>query len=122
MAKNIEKLYDEMVTVAYVNLYTLSKNKHEIYLNGFDPLNDGHRALYAIASMVSSNYQFPINIGCKLFTYLKYRKLYKPYAFAKRKTFKDGLTCDEIINHIETAFVQPGVFKDIYAAYYKKGE
>lgn len=117
--KNIEKLYDEIVMVAYTNLYTLSKKNREIYLNDFNPIDEGHRALYSIASMLSSNCRFPINIGCKLFTYWKYKKIYKPYAFAKRKTLKDGLNCNEIISHIEKAFEKPGVFNDIYRAYYK---
>lgn len=122
MSKDREKLYDEMVMVAYTNLYTLSKKNREIYLNGFDPHNESHRALYSIASMLSSNYQFPMHVGCKLLTYWRYKKIFKPYAFATRKTLKDGLTCDEMIAHIEKAFEKPGVFKDIYTAYYKMGK
>lgn len=114
-----EKLYDEVVTVAYTNLYTLSKRSHEIYLNEFDPLNESHRALYSIASMLSSNYQFPMYIGCKLLTYWKYKRIFKPYAFAKRKTLHKGLTCNEMIHHIEKAFEKPNIFNEIYNAYYK---
>ena len=117
--KNIEKLYDEVVMVAYTNLYTLSKRNKEIYLNEFDPLDEGHRALYSIASMLSSNYRFPMHVGCKLRTFWKYKKIYKPYAFATRKTLEGGLSCDEMISHIEKAFDKPEIFNEIYNAYYK---
>ena len=116
---SLEKLYDEVVMVAYTNLYTLSKNRSEVYLNDFNPMNDSHRALYSIASMLSSNQRFPIYVGCGLFTFWKYKKVYKPYAFAKRKSLKNALNCDEIITHIETAFEKPGIFSEIYNEYYR---
>ncbi len=114
-----EAIKDEIVYTAYVNLYTLSKNNKAIYLNEFDPTNPSHRALYAIATMVSSNQNFKLYVGCGIFTYMQYKHEYGKLAYARRKTLKLGLTCDEMIKHIENAYERPGVFVEIYNEYYK---
>ena len=117
MYTNKEK--DLAVEVTFINLYTLSKKNKTIYLNSFDPMNPAHRALHTIASMVSSTQNFRLCIGCSIFKYWKYKKVYGANAFARRKALKDGLTCDDMITHIENAQKHPGIFKEIYEAYYK---
>lgn len=119
---NKQEKMDKVCEVAFINLYSISKNTSEIHLKDFSINDDGHLSLLYIAFLCANNFNFNLSVEMTLWDKLKLRFLKKiKIKFIRTQKEKKVIkNCNEIIEDIEKAQNYPNAFKEIYEAYYKK--
>lgn len=119
-----EDLLDKISTIAFTNLYSISKKTKRIELIGFDSKNIEHMALLALAQNAYTVFGFNLFIEMPLIKFLwfkfQHRKKFKIKRL-KQVMNKFAPSCNEFIYHIyENNEGSEGVFKKIYERYYIK--
>ena len=121
-------LYDKIITTAMINMYSLSKEKEEIILKNVDPNNISHLFMIEVAKIVNLYWGFKIKIQTSFFNF---RKLKKQCRLSKKNTKRISLKkenyaaikIEKFLKDIQKAYeTKPGIFRDIYNAYYKYNE
>ena len=116
--------YDNIIHVALINLYTLSKEKKKITLTNFDYTIDAHKAFLEIAKTAQNIFSLKISIQYPIGKYLLFKLKTKDRECYKEKKKEDSVLIDveDFIRHIEVANDSIGVFRKIYNSYYKRGK
>lgn len=113
----MEKVYDSMVSVALINMFTLSKEENFIKLCKFNRKDESHLALVAIGLMGRQVYGFDFGVVCSWLDIFWLRRKFKCKDIKKVKI--GNIDCNKFILDIEEPNVKYGIFKQIYNAYYK---
>lgn len=114
----MEKVYDSIVSVALINMFTLSKEENFIKLEGFNRKDPAHLTLIAVGLIGRQVYGFDLGVKASIFDILWLRKHFK---CKEIKRVKEGnIGCNKFIIDIEEANDKFGIFKEIYYAYYAK--
>lgn len=123
----LEKKYDEICGVAYVNLFTLSKNHPQINLIPFNAKNKEHLFLAYVAKGLGGIVEKNVHLSTNRFQLWKInRGLNKNYRFKRAgKVGNGGINPQEVLN-----FMRPWAsqlceeenfdFGKIYETFYKK--
>lgn len=125
--KNLKMYEDNFLDTicygAFINLYSLSKEKEKICLYKFygDTDRSDHLALLWCASLVQQIYGYPIYIECtrreahkiKQIVPIKFKRMPKKFKKDQKKN------CDEIIYDLECANQAFGAFDELYYRYWK---
>lgn len=116
--------YDNIIHVALINLYTISKEKRKITLKNFDYTLNSHKAFLEIAKIAQSIFNLKISIQYPLFKYILFKLKTKDNTCYRYKRKEDSVevNVEDFICHIETANESFGVFRKIYESYYKRGK
>ena len=98
------EILDKIVNVAFVNLFTISKNDNTIYFSEFDLNNDKHWALLNIARTYS-DIILPciICLEMPLIPFLKLRFKLKFKKIRRSLQREPIMSCDHFIENIEKA-------------------
>lgn len=116
-----DKVLDQLVSVAVVNLYTLCKDKKLVRLSHFDFEDEGHLTLLSIGYIMKNLYGYKIEVCATWWDYFRYNFKLKYMKWCSRAHLEDeGINTKEFIRHIEDANNMRGIFRTIYERYYKK--
>lgn len=127
--EELEKKYDEICGVAYVNLFTLSKHHSQINLIHFDAKNKEHLFLAYVAKGLGGIVEKNVHLSTSKFQLWKINKgLHKNYKFRRIKDTEEGaINPQEVLE-----FMRPWAsqlcqqenfnFGQIYDAFYNKKE
>lgn len=113
-----QKKYDEFISIALINLFTLGKNNQILNFYNYQKDNDGHLAILHIASIARDVFNFQVKIRTSFFTYIKLK--YKHFSWLRRAKSNE-IDIEQFVNFIENANNEKGIFAKIYQEYYKKG-
>lgn len=116
-----DKEMDTISTIAFTNLYTISKDTQRIELVGFKWSNPEHKALLQLAKNVYTVFGFNIYIDMPFIKYLLFKIIHRKDKGIKRLTIPLNIftpSCDEFIKHITDANNCQDIFKKIYERYY----
>ena len=110
--------YDKLLTEYLANLYLFGNDAQAIRLCNFDPDNKGHLLILKLGFMLHYNFEYKVNINTKLTTYCKLVVKFKCNDWLKRKKEGAILDCQDFLDFFETRDEHPGLFAEIYDAYY----
>ena len=124
--EELYKLYDEIVNITLVNIYTMSKEKGEIILGHIDRKNKEHLYFLRVALIAKDLFNFPLKIKTNFWNWLclnwRLRKLSRRVPMADE--FENAIDADKILDFMKNALhEQLGEefkFADIYDTYYGK--
>ncbi len=115
------KYYDAIINVAYINLFTLSKETGIITIENYDENNLSHRCVLAIAR---SAWGQEVEIITSPINFLLLKIFGHDRRFRgkgiKRSKRKHGIDINDFIQHIEQANNDKDVFEKIYLTYFRK--
>lgn len=118
------KRLDGVISVAYANIFTLSKSTKKIIFWGFDPKNKSHLAMFYIASGAETVFNIEVKYEFSFFKSILFKIKHKTFKRYRKK--KDGCynicfkNIDDFIGYIEKANNEEGIFERVYEAYFKK--
>ena len=122
-----ERKYDEIVGVAYVNIFTLSKNSDIVAIKPFDPKNKEHLFVLNVAKGVGSVMQKSVAIDASKFTIWRLNRGLTKKSRYEKLTIKEGefINPDELLDFMRDwakEFVSEENFNfgQIYDAFYAK--
>ena len=120
MNKGNFDLLDRIVDVAYVNLYTISKDTQIIYLSKVNIKNPKHWALLNITSQACTLLDRIAYLDMPFFDYWKIQRYLKNKNLKRHKN--NGITCDKFISDIENANIEviTDPFTEIALLYYPR--
>ena len=116
------KELDNLVNVAFINFYTLGKEKKKICLCNIDVKDSRHLACIHIAKMVSNMYDYEIYLSDGIFTYfdIKWKcRIKKWLKRARRNGDYKYVDVEDFISHIEKANDQISGFSQVYREYFE---
>ena len=125
MTENLEdkyRLFDEIISVTYANIFSLSKNS-EIILKDFDYCCGISRTFLEVACMVAYITNKEIYLHCSLFNFIKakLKKKNKHIHWIRKRKEVEGIDIYSVAAHEAVAFKQkPEVFDEIFKAYYER--
>ena len=111
-----EQIYDSVVSVALINMFTLSKEDNYIKFFEFNKKDPAHLALVAIGLIGRQIYNFEFGVETSFLNILWLRKKFRCKYIKKIK--KGNINCNKFIIDIEEPNDKFGIFKEIYYAYY----
>lgn len=120
-----EQQFNELTNILLVNIYTQSKDKQEIVLKNFNPINKNHQLMFIISLGVNAIFGYPIKLEMGFFKFLKFKKKYKNLKFISRAKHVDvaaAIDVDYEINRIKNLNYLDVVFWDELISYVVKGE
>ena len=125
MNKETQKQYDEIVGITLVNLYSLSQNKEALVFKNFDPTDEEHLYVLAVAVNSLSIIGKPIRFNAPWYKRNKVAAAYKTDKVEWVKRGKGGFDVQEMLDFMRpTAQKITGdewfMFGDIYSAYYER--
>lgn len=89
-----ERKYDEIAGVAYVNIFTLSKNSDVVAIKPFDPKNKEHLFVLNVAKGVGSVMQKSVAVDASKFTIWRLNRGLTEKSRYEKLTVKEG----EVVN------------------------
>ena len=101
---NEEKIYNHLSNIAFINLYTLSKEHKKVILKNFSFYNKQHLLLLNIAKNLHNIYGYEIFVDDNFYNFIKYKIKHRKDTFIHRN--KKLISCvkvDEFLNHITSA-------------------
>lgn len=110
---------NEMVQIAIVNMFTLSKEKNVLMLENFDINKPAHRALLQIALSFSGIFNKKVKLQMSLWNCIKFKLKYRKFNVGVYWKTKKAITCQKFIDDIETARSIVGGFNEAYERFYK---
>lgn len=119
---NKYNMYDEIVKINMLDIYSMSKEKGKIEVKEFDFKNKNHLYFLKIAEMVSTIWHYPIFLHTNrlsLFFYnLKNHKNSKIYYWSERA----GIDIDDYFNvlRVKNPTLEANIWQSIYNTYYFK--
>ena len=113
-------LYDNIISVALINMFTLSKKENHIKLYNFNRKDPAHLTLLQVGLMGRQVYGFDLSVELSFFDYLYILWKFKCRKALTRLKGKGNVNCNSFIIDIEEANNQYGIFAKIYEAYYKR--
>lgn len=116
------KLYDNVIKVAIVNLYTLSKDTNKLNLRNLNFKNNAHLCILNIARIAHTLFGIEIYIDTKWYKFFYYKIKYKLNWCKRAKTYFNIYNVDinKFISDIEDVNNFKNIFSEIYLEYYKK--
>ena len=117
MDNNQLKYYDEVVQVACINLYTLSKDIKKISLSNFNLKDKRHLCLLKISNLFSNLQDIELQLNKNFIIRFYLNKKFE--LNIKKCNNKNKIDCEEFLSHIENAYKDKEVFEKIYDEYYK---
>lgn len=121
---DIEKIYDHLVDITAVNIFSLSKNTDKIYLSCFNFKEVISLYFLQIAMYVSAMTHKKVAVQCSLwqFIWFKITHLRSGRDVVRYKEASDEINMNEVVKFMaEANDLTPEIFYDIYNLYYKKG-
>lgn len=120
------KLYDEIINITLINIYSLSKEKEQIILSEINRKNQDHLYLLRVALIAKDLFNFPLKLKGGFWNWLclnwRMRKLSRHVSMAK--DFENAIDVNKILDFMKAALSeQVGEdfkFANIYNAYYRK--
>lgn len=101
---NEEKIYNHLLNIAFINLYTLSKDNKKVILTNFSFNNKQHLLLLNIAKNLHNIYGYEIFVDDNFYNFIKYKIKHRKDTFIHRnKKLISCINVDEFLNHITTA-------------------
>lgn len=103
MTQNQELLdkYDNIINVALVNIYTLSKEKEKIVLTNFDRKNKDHLLFLRVALLAKDIYNFPLSLDVNIIDSFvlnwKMRKLSRHVPRVSKEE-REGLVIGQVVD------------------------
>lgn len=122
--EDTEKMYDHLVDITAVNIYSLSKNTDKIYLSNFNFKNVLNLYFLQIAIYIAAMTHKKVAVQCSIwqFIWFKIRHLRSGRDIVWYRETSEAIDIDEVIAFMATSNgFTPDVFYDIYNTYYKKG-
>ena len=125
MNKETQKQYDEIVGITLVNLYSLAHDKEALVFKNFDPRDEEHLYVLAVAINSLSIIGKPIRFNTSWYKRNKLAYNYKTDKIDWKKRDKGGFDAQELLDFMRpTAQKITGdewfMFGDIYSAYYER--
>ena len=118
-------MFDNIVSVTLVNIYSLSKVSGSIILENFDPKNKEHLYFLNVAMLARDVFGFPIKVKLGWFkTFMLNLKLHRKIMKVKRaKAYENGIKVPEVLDYMRPLFEDADEYgyASIYEAYYKRG-
>lgn len=126
--EELQKIYDAIVGVTMVNIYTLSKDKEAINFNNFDIDNEEHLYLLSVAMISNGIIGKPIRFNLPIWKRKRIAKMFgNPTSIQWKKRAKKNESFDtsDVLDFIrQYAVIESGdelfMFDEIYQCYYKK--
>jgi len=117
-----QKLYDNAINTALINIFTLSKESKSIRLYNFNRYNVEHLALFNVALMARHLFDCELKIDAPLSTIWWLKRKYKCRKDIRRlkKKERGNINCFYFIKDIEEAYKDSHLFRKIYHAYYER--
>ena len=125
MDKNTQKQYDEIVGITLVNLYSLAQDKEALVFKNFNPFDEEHLYVLAVAVNSLSIIGKPIRFNAPWYKRNHIAAIYNTDKVEWQKRGKGGVDVEEMLN-----FMRPAahnitgdkwfMFSDIYSAYYER--
>lgn len=124
------KQFDEICGIAFVNLFTRSKNSETIDLAGFDPKNEEHLFLLGVAKGLGGAYNKKVRVDVSLWQLWKLNRGLDKDCRLERFDSSKGVAIETstLLNFMRKDAVQAtgnyGIFACIYREFYarKKGK
>lgn len=114
------QLYDSLISVAVINLFTLGKENKKLHFINFNINDERHLAILKIARTLYDLEGFSITVNLNLIDYIILIKKLKCKYWVKRNHKKAGIDTEDFVMHIEKANDAYGIFKHIYKKYYER--
>ena len=128
--ENKEKAYNEIVGLALVNFYSLSRDKEYIGLDRFDICDEEHLFFLAVALTSYGIHQHPVRVNCSRRDRKKLAKMFgntEIFHWTKRAKRKESTNINDMADFmrpVAAEITQDEIFTfgDIYHEFYERKE